>query len=353
MRYGGIDMSEEMINVYQTWINSLASANTIHKYTSSVTLFSNMVFKKKPTEISEFDLVHLRYSDVLNKFVTPLKENDIKGSTIKGHLIAVRSLMKMIKKEGIYDKANIDDLNNYVLTDKTLKTNDVKHHEAISLEELDQFKDFLTKRKYRDDQDGMMGKKYAELVDFMFKTGIRVTATFSIKWIDFQFIVAHDGTRFARLDVIDKGHKLNTKYLTLSYYQNLHDLLFTGSDEEFVFGELSHESIKNAFRDFSKKINHKLSPHSLRAGAATTLYYQTKDIMLVKDFLDHESVANTEKYIHNQTDPTMTGTAMLTSDYDYSEIDNLSKEQLLMLIHSRPEIENVVYRAGKDHKVLK
>lgn len=259
----------------------------------------------------------------------------------------------MIKKEGIYDKANIDDLNNYVLTDKTLKTNDVKHHEAISLEELDQFKDFLTKRKYRDDQDGMMGKKYAELVDFMFKTGIRVTATFSIKWIDFQFIVAHDGTRFARLDVIDKGHKLNTKYLTLSYYQNLHDLLFTGSDEEFVFGELSHESLKNAFRDFSKKINHKLSPHSLRAGAATTLYYQTKDIMLVKDFLDHESVANTEKYIHNQTDPTMTGTAMLTSDYDYSEIDNLSKEQLLMLIHSRPEIENVVYRAGKDHKVLK
>ncbi|WP_323075245.1 site-specific integrase [Limosilactobacillus reuteri] len=106
-------MSEEMINVYQTWINSLASANTIHKYTSSVTLFSNMVFKKKTTEISEFDLVHLRYSDVLNKFVTPLKENDIKGSTIKGHLIAVRSLMKMIKKEGIYDKANIDDLNNY------------------------------------------------------------------------------------------------------------------------------------------------------------------------------------------------------------------------------------------------
>ena len=130
-------------------------------------------------------------------------------------------------------------------------------------------------------------------------------------------------------------------------------MLFTGSDEEFVFGELSHESLKNAFRDFSKKINHKLSPHSLRAGAATTLYYQTKDIMLVKDFLDHESVANTEKYIHNQTDPTMTGTAMLTSDYDYSEIDNLSKEQLLMLIHSRPEIENVVYRAGKDHKVLK
>ncbi len=133
-RYGGITMEREMHEVYLTWINSLATANTIHNYKTSVTLFSKMVFNKEPVEISEYDLNHLRFSDVLNKFIAPLREKDIKDSTIKGHLIAVRSLMKMIKKEGIYKSVNIDDLNNYVLTNKSLKTNDVKHHEAISRE---------------------------------------------------------------------------------------------------------------------------------------------------------------------------------------------------------------------------
>lgn len=353
MGYGGITMEREMHEVYLTWINSLATANTIHNYKTSVTLFSKMVFDKEPVEISEYDLNHLRFSDVLNKFIAPLREKDIKDSTIKGHLIAVRSLMKMIKKEGIYKSVNIDDLNNYVLTNKSLKTNDVKHHEAISREELEQLKEFLRERRYRNDPDETLGIKYALLVDFMFRTGVRVSATFSIKWEDFQFVVAHDGTRFARLDVIDKGKKLNTKYLELSYYNKLKEKLFNGDENEFVFNSLSHETLKNALREFSKKINHQLTPHSLRAGAATTLYYQTKDIMLVKDFLDHESIVNTEKYIHSQQDPTMTGAAMLTTNYDYTEIDKLSKEQLLMLIHSRPEIENTVYRTGKEHKVLK
>lgn len=345
-------MKIDVSSVYQTWINSLSSENTIKKYKSSVTLFCSMVFQKEPETIEQYDLFHLRFSDVLNKFVTPLKQAGVKDTTIKGHLIAVRSYIKMINREKIFRDIDYTNLLNYVLTDKSLKTNDVKHHEAISKEELEELKKFLREKRYKNDINNNFGKKYALLVDFMYKTGIRVNASFHIKWIDFQFVVGNNSERYARLDVIDKGQKLNTKYLRREYYDMLRNLFYRDNDNDFVFDGLSQNALREYFKEFSQKINHHLTPHSLRAGAATSLYYQTKDILMVKDFLDHENIATTEKYIHSQKDPSSTGTAILTADYDYSDIDKLSKEQLLMLIHSRPEMESSIYMTARQSKLI-
>ena len=67
---------------------------------------------------------------------------------------------------------------------------------------------------------------------------------------------------------------------------------------------------------------------------------------MVRDFCDHESVSTTENYIHQQEDPNHMGTAILTENFDADKIDDLSKEQLLMIIHSQPEIENTIMRTG-------
>lgn len=343
-------MSKDMSTIYITWNNSFSSKNTIKKYNTSVKLFSRMVFQKAPTEITEADLEGLRYSDTINKFVKPLRDKGVKSSTIKSHLIAMRSLVKMIRREKIYPNVNFSDLESYILTVDNLADKDVRHHLPISLQELQNMEKWMNDNK--NTQWSNRGEKYALLIDFMYKTAIRISATLTIRWTDFQIVNSPYGGDWAELYVVDKGHKLNTKYLHKSYYDKLKSIFYEGDDNEEVFNGLSQNTLRQYFKEYSEVVGHNIVIHGLKAGAATTLYSETKDLMLVRDFCDHESVKTTEAYIHREPNPNETGTAILTSNYDYQKIDTLSKEQLLMLIHSRPEIENTIYLAGVKHKVL-
>ena len=79
------------------------------------------------------------------------------------------------------------------------------------------------------------GEKYAMLIDFMYKTGIRVTATFNITWSDFTLMNSPYGGDWAQLEVLDKGSKLNTKYLTRAYYDKLHRIFYRNNKDEKLF----------------------------------------------------------------------------------------------------------------------
>ena len=73
---------KDILVAYLTWKNSINSPNTLKKYTGSVEIYCNMVFGKKPDELTRDDFKNLRYSDTINKFVKPLRDKDIKDSTI-------------------------------------------------------------------------------------------------------------------------------------------------------------------------------------------------------------------------------------------------------------------------------
>ena len=83
-----------MEELFETWINTLSSVNTKKKYSKSVELYCEMVFSKKPTELTKEDLVDLKFSDTVNKFVKPLQDSGVKDSTIKSHLTAMQSLFQ-------------------------------------------------------------------------------------------------------------------------------------------------------------------------------------------------------------------------------------------------------------------
>ena len=108
-------MSKDMTAVFLTWNNSLSSQNTIKRYDTSVKLFCKMVFNEEPTEINSTDLKRLRYSDTINKFVKPLRDKRVKDSTIKSHLIAMRSFVRMIRREKIYRNVDFSDLDTCLL----------------------------------------------------------------------------------------------------------------------------------------------------------------------------------------------------------------------------------------------
>lgn len=330
-----------MEELFETWINTLSSVNTKKKYSKSVELYCEMVFSKKPTELTKEDLVDLKFSDTVNKFVKPLQDSGVKDSTIKSHLTAMRSFVKTMRRERVFEGVPFAELTKDVLTVETLKNRDTDHTEAISLKDLDNLESWIANLyDGRDKHDE--GQRYVSLVDFMFRTAVRLEATFNVKWDNFTEISSPYGGDWAVLKVIDKGTKLNEKYLPLEYFENLKYVLYNGDDNEKVFNCLSANVLRNLMRDYSEEHGRNLTPHSLKAGAATTLYSETHDLLMVRDFCDHESVATTEKYIHRQKDPHESGTAILTMNYDRHAIDGLSKEELLMLIHSRPELESAI-----------
>ena len=296
-------------NLIYTNILDLTSANTMKKYNLSVKLYFHMVLGKEPYDISESDLKNLSYGDTVNKFVTPLRNKGVKDSTIKSHLIAVRSFVKMIRREKIFSGIDFGELSSYVLTVESLSTRDTKHHAALSLSELNDMEKWLREKEYQGKSEGL-GEKYALLIDFMYKTAVRVSATFHITWASFTLMNSPYGGDWAELNVIDKGRKFNTKYLDKKYYDRLKRVFYNGDDDEEVFGSLSQNTLRNYFREYSEKIGRNVVIHSLKAGAATTLYAQTKDLLLVRDFCDHESVSVTENYIHTQKNPNETGTAI-------------------------------------------
>lgn len=335
-------MSLDMQYAWLTWGNSLRAYNTYRSYMASANLFCRMVFNEEPKDLTEEDLRGLRYSDTLNKFVKPLRDKEVKDSTIKSHLTAMRSLIRIVRRERIFPDLDFTSITSDALSSNMLSTRDVEHHEAMSLKELSAMEKWLEEKKFSSNLDQELGAKYAMLIDFMYKTAIRITATMSITWEDFTLQNSPYGGDWAILQVIDKGKKLNKKYLTQKYYYELKELFYNGDDSEEVFGELSPHTLRNYFKEYNKMTGQHFVIHSLKAGAATSLYAMTKDLLLVRDFCDHESVKTTEAYIHAQKDPHTSGTAILTANYDSSKLNDLSKEDLLMLIHARPEIEGSV-----------
>lgn len=341
-----------MSEVYSTWLMSMASKNTKSKYSISVSLFCDRVFGKKPEELNEEDLMAVRYRDTISKFVNPLKKLGVKDSTIKSHLTAMRQFVKAMSRDRIYSKkVDYNDLLFNVFNVTTLKNNDVKHHETLSVNELEQLEDWFRCKKFRS-KDEMMGKKYAMLSSFLYATAIRISATFNVTWDDFTVTNSPYGGNWSILRALDKGHKLNEKPLALDYYKRLKELFYDGNPYDEVFKDLSQRTFSKYLSDFSEVIGKNITPHSFKRGAATTLYSETHDLLLVRDFCDHESVKVTQEYIDQVQDPNKSGSARFTTHYDFSQIDSLSKKDLLKFIHSSREMEVKAFNYGQQQGIL-
>lgn len=333
---------------YQSWLNSLKSSSTKREYSKNVNRYCLMVLGKEPIKITREDLINLKYNDTIDKYITPAKEKGNKDSTMKAVLASMRSFIDFLERVKAFDGVDYSYLQKYVLRVDSLTARDTKHHEAISIEELEKFKEWIINAS----RNKVKGEKYAQLVDFMFSTAIRVSATFEIKWSDFTIESSPYGGTWAMLDVIDKGRKLNTKSLPVDYYMHMKDLLFDGELNDTVFKDLSQVTLRKYFTKYSDERGLSLTPHSLKAGAATTVYARTKDIIMVRDFCDHESVATTERYIHQQQNPNQTGTSVLTAHYNYDDLNNLSTKEFNQILNSNEELRRQFFVCGIQNGIL-
>lgn len=78
-------------------------------------------------------------------------------------------------------------------------------------------------------------------------------------------------------------------------WHNEHDLVFANDRG----GIIHRETVMHHLKAIGARIGRPdITPHLLRHTAATVLYQQSHNVVLVRDMLGHQSVATTERYIH-------------------------------------------------------
>lgn len=150
-------------------------------------------------------------------------------------------------------------------------------------------------------------------------TGIRITALKNMNVSDVDF-------ENSCIRVTDKGDKVNlhnipeeTKTVLQKWLLKREEILTKANkmDEQALFisnekRRLSDTGIRSVVDKYSRSItdgDEKITPHALRATFGTLLYDRTHDIELVRQQMNHESVATTQRYIRGNEEANRKRTA--------------------------------------------
>jgi len=170
-------------------------------------------------------------------------------------------------------------------------------------------------------------KKLATYLQVLKETGMRSGEATKLKWTDLD-----DERRVIILNSPEKGSnprmwKISTRLLGM--------LGSLAKTSDYIFVNPNARHIRASFCNMHKTISQRLqnprlmriSFHTFRHWKATSLYHQTKNILLVKEFLGHASLDNTLLYI--QVEQAIFG---LNSDDEYSVQATNNKEDIKKLL---------------------
>jgi len=170
-------------------------------------------------------------------------------------------------------------------------------------------------------------RKLAAFLQLLKETAMRSGEATKLKWTDMD-----DERRIITLNTPEKGSnpriwKISTKLVGM--------LSALPKKNEYIFGNPNTRCIRVSYCNTRKSISQKLqnprlmriSFHTFRHWKTTSLYHQTKNILLVKEFLGHASLDNTLLYI--QIEQAIFG---LNSDDEYSVTATNSKEEIKKLL---------------------
>ncbi len=148
------------------------------------------------------------------------------------------------------------------------------------------------------------------IITLFLSTGIRISELVNINLEDINF---HNNTILIKKG---KGNKSRTVYFSDSCKNQLLKYLYSKKEKIVnlscpLFISYRNERLKvgavraickNAYKLIGVEEKH-FTPHTLRHTSATLMYkYSKKDILLVKEFLGHNSIISTEIYTHTDND---------------------------------------------------
>lgn len=337
---------------FEFWVNSQISENSKDSYRRVVPMFIDMVFEKEIDDLNAKDIDGLESSEVYNKFVTPMKEAGRKNATILNYLYVVRSFVRELKNNRVFREFGDVDYDHCINNALSIRLkDDSEKRSRMTSDDYESFKEWLSTKfsaRYAD-----KNVKYPMALDFMFKTAIRIEATFGdVKWSNIKFERDTYGVESYVIYVLDKGAKVNRKPISVDYYFELKEIFYKGNDDDLVFGELSKQGFQRLVKEFCDETGADFSAHSIKVSAGTKYYRMTRDIYAVSRFLDHENIEVTKKYIRVDDDVSQAGSFAMSANIDIEKLDDVSDVELRRIIESDDVLAYTIANIAKSRGLM-
>jgi integrase len=326
------NQDDKIQRVYKSFMDSRRSDRTREEYKARIDEFFAMVLKDRYRGIDFLrfeDIETIEKNDVINEFITPLKQRGNTDNTIIVKLNSVRSfynelLSNNIKVNPLIFKHNLKKKPN--------------HHIALSHDEVLQLIEFMKKEK-----DGL--EKYL-LTKMFFHTANRKTATVHMTWDDIQRKRdISTGQNVWVVLVEDKGEKVTGKPISDDFYKELCQL--KRDDTNRLFPTLSssngaYKRFERSLKKFGKVIGKNITIHGLKATAITIAYQMSKDIELCRQLGGHADISTTGIYIREEEDYTKQMSYIMSKKVDESILDNMSGDELKEFINKHDDIKRMI-----------
>ncbi len=237
--------------------------------------------------LHHYNYLNMNKSDVIN-YLKYLDELKFSNKTISRHLSTLRSFYNYLVEIKVLN----DNLYRRIKNPKVPK----KLPNYLSIIEVDEIIESIEEK----DKNDIRNKCIFEL---LYSSGIRVSEASNIKLNDIDL-------NNMTIKVLGKGNKERIVFFGLPCKNILEKYLnvrneFIKKPINYLFinklgGQLSRESIEYIIDKIIKesKVNHKISPHTLRHTFATHLLDNGADLKSVQEMLGHENLNTTEIYTH-------------------------------------------------------
>lgn len=290
----------EFLTITQIYLMSLKSVNS-RKTVSSV--LNNIARIFKATDHVSFDWLSLRPADIDMVIAVLSERKKLKPSTINSYISAVRALFKSGYINGLVDTETFQRMSQL----KSLKASRiVSNREPI---QMDAVKILV---KHCETQANAMGLRDAAMISVMASCGVRRAELVTIKLEDYN----RENKTFT---VIGKGNKERVVPIPAATLKRIESWIGTSrgdvpgflfcrvrrhdkvsiSDTEYLSGNGVYDMLKKRTQELEQA---HIRPHGLRRFCGTTLLKSGNDLVLVRDYLGHESISTTQIYIEKNED---------------------------------------------------
>ena len=251
----------DILYKYENFLSNY-SVSTKENYIESAKIYLRYL-KEYKGKCDIITICNVEKADIYN-YIAYLQGKS-KG-TIKNRIYGIKNFYGFLNR----------DLRRKLFEDIKVFDTQIKIPKILSWREID-----LLTNYYKD--------KRNHLIVFMFlQTGMRLSELANIKLEDIT-------GNYIR--VIGKGNYERNVYISDKTKEYLQAYTNEYKPKDTLFG-IKKREIQYIVVQAMKKLGIKGSTHTLRHTIATKMYEQTQDILLVKEFLGHRSIASTQIYTH-------------------------------------------------------
>lgn len=297
--------------------NSLA---TYKNYKGDLKQFFKMMYDKEPQFVTVDDLINTNGNHMV-EYRNELRNMYSSTSTVNRKINCMRSFFKYMETD--YPEIRSSIFNKT----KNLKQLDEKGYGVLTYEEVMSMIE-LSKTYVE-------GKELSLLIELAFATGIRLSALLDLKWSNFNEKYEH-GKKINVIEVIDKS-EVHKKAISDTLMEKVNSMKMFDSLEEKLFKTLYDKKVGKYIARLCKELNidekRNIKFHSLKKASINHVYDITGDIMMAQKQGNHKSPSTTIKsYMAHKEELSAMPSYTITDGIDISELEELSKEELIKLI---------------------